>query len=174
MFFTEGNQYLCYSEKKMKAATVTEIKKELKFRSTEELMQLCLRLSRFKIENKELLTYLLFESEDEEAFITGIKDQIDQQFSEINTNSYLYIKKSVRKILRGIKKYCRYSPKKETEVELLLYFCKSLKEFTPSIKRNVTLTNLYQRQFEFIKKKVSALHDDLRYDYTIELEALIL
>ena len=156
----------------MKAATVTEIKKELKFRSSEELTQLCLRLSRFKKENKELLTYLLFESDNEEAFIKGIKDEMDELFAEINTNSYFYIKKSVRKILRGIKKYCRYSPKKETEVELLLYFCKSLKEFTPSIRRNVTLTNLYQRQIDFITKKVSALHEDLQYDYTLELEEL--
>jgi hypothetical protein len=156
----------------MKAATITEIKKELKFRSSEELILLCLRLSRFKIENKELLTYLLFESENEEAFIKGIKEEIDQQFWEINTNSYFYIKKSVRKILRGIKKYSRYSPKKETEVELLLYFCESLKEFNPPIRNNVTLTNLYQRQLDFITKKVSVLHEDLQYDFTLELEEL--
>jgi len=156
----------------MKAATITEIKKELKFKSPEELTALCLRLSRFKKENKELLTYLLFESEDEEAFIKGIKEEIDQQFWEINTNSYFYIKKSVRKILRGIKKYSRYSQKKETEVELLLYFCKSLKEFTPPIRNNVTLTNLYERQIAFITKKVSMLHEDLQYDYTLELQAL--
>ena len=156
----------------MKAATVTEIKKELKFKSSEELMLLCLRLSRFKKENKELLTYLLFESENEEVYIQGVKEEIDQQFWEINTNSFFYIKKSVRKILRGIKKYIRYSPKKETEVELLLYFCKSLNEFTPSIQSNVTLTNLYERQIVFITKKVSLLHEDLQYDYTQELDAL--
>ena len=158
----------------MKAATVTEIKKELKFKSSEELMLLCLRLSRFKKENKELLTYLLFESENEEVYIQGIKEEIDQQFWEINTNSFFYIKKSVRKILRGIKKYIRYSPKKETEVELLLYFCKSLNEFTPSIRSNATLTNLYERQIVFITKKVSLLHEDLQYDYTQELDALAL
>ena len=158
----------------MKAATVTEIKKELKFKSSEELMLLCLRLSRFKKENKELLTYLLFESENEEVYIQGVKEEIDQQFWEINTNSFFYIKKSVRKILRGIKKYIRYSPKKETEVELLLYFCKSLNEFTPSIQSNVTLTNLYERQIVFITKKVSLLHEDLQYDYTQELDALAL
>jgi|TARA_B100000767_G_C19682193_1_gene500101 hypothetical protein len=156
----------------MKAATVTEIKKELKFKSSEELMLLCLRLSRFKKENKELLTYLLFESENEEVYIQGIKEEIDQQFWEINTNSFFYIKKSVRKILRGIKKYIRYSSKKETEVELLLYFCKSLNEFTPSIRSNATLTNLYERQIVFITKKVSLLHEDLQYDYTQELAAL--
>ncbi len=156
----------------MKAATISEIKKELTFKSQEDLTALCQRLSRFKKDNKELLTYLLFEAEDEEAFIKGIKEEMDQQFWEINTNSYFYIKKSVRKILRGVKKYSRYSPKKETEVELLLYFCKSLKDFTPPIRSNVTLTNLYERQIVFIKKKVSMLHEDLQYDYALELKAL--
>jgi hypothetical protein len=158
----------------MKAASVSEVKKELKHRSNEELMELCLRLSRFKKENKELLTYVLFESEDEDAFIRGIKLQVDEQFEAINTNSYFYIKKSVRKILRELKKFIRYSPVKETEVEILLYFCSTLKDFSPSIKRNVTLTNLYNRQIDFVKKKVLLLHEDLQYDYTLELEELSL
>ena len=156
----------------MKAATVSEIKKELKLRSTEELLELCLRLSRFKKENKELLTYLLFESDDEQAFIRSVKSHMEAQFEEINVNSYFYIKKSVRKILREIKKYIRYSQNKETEVELLLHFCAILKDFAPSIQRNVTLTNLYNRQLDFIEKKMTALHEDLQYDYEIELNEL--
>lgn len=158
----------------MKAATVSEIKKELKFRSTEELTALCLRLARFKKENKELLTYLLFESENEEAFIESAKLEMEAQFKQINTNSFFYIKKSVRKILREVKKHIRYSPVKETEVELLLHFCSTLKEFKPSIKRNTTLVNLYNRQLEFITKKMSVLHEDLQYDYTKEIEDLTL
>lgn len=158
----------------MKAATVSEIKKELKFRSTEELATLCLRLARFKKENKELLTYILFESENEEAFIESAKLEMEAQFDLINTNSFFYIKKSVRKILRDTKKHIRYSPVKETEVELLLHFCSALKDFKPSIKRNTTLFNLYNRQLEFIEKKVSVLHEDLQYDYTQELAALTL
>ena len=45
--------------KKMKAAGVKAIKEELKNRDREELSELCLSLSKFKKENKELLTYLL-------------------------------------------------------------------------------------------------------------------
>ncbi|TDY11438.1 MULTISPECIES: hypothetical protein [Flavobacteriaceae] len=156
----------------MKAATVVSIKKELQHRSSEELIELCLRLSKFKKENKELLTYLLFESHDETGYIEAVKSEIDDLFEQINTNSYFYIKKSVRKILRLIKKYARYSLKKETEVELLLYFCKQLKAFKPSIKHNVTLTNIYQRQLVAIQKIVATLHEDLQYDYTVELEQL--
>ena len=133
-------------------------------------MALCLRLSKFKKENKELLTYLLFESDHEEGYIETVKSEIDELFSEINTNSYFYIKKSVRKILRNLKKYIRYSGHKETEVELLLYFCQKLKDFRPSIRRNTTLTNLYHRQLDFVEKKIGLLHEDLQYDYGLLLE----
>ena len=104
----------------MKTATVRELKNELQYRSQTELVELCLRLSKFKKENKELLTYLLFEQLDEDAFILGVKREIASDFELINRNSYFYIKKSVRKILRNTKKYIRYSQKKETEVELLI------------------------------------------------------
>ena len=156
----------------MTAASVVQIKKELKHRDPEELLQLCLRLARFKKENKELLTYLLFESDSESGYIETVKAEIDAQFSTINTASYFYIKKSIRKILRTIKKYIRYSGNKETEVALLLYFCETLRDFSPSIKRNTTLMNLYERQLVFIAKKVDVLHEDLQYDYGVLLDEL--
>lgn len=156
----------------MKSATVANIRKELKHKSNDELAELCLRLSRFKKENKELLTYLLFEADYEAGYIETVKAEIDEQFDQINTNSFFYIKKSVRKILRNTKKYIRYSLNKETEVELLLYFCQKLKEMTPSISKNTTLTNLYDRNILAIKKKVKNLHEDLQYDYNLELEDL--
>jgi len=156
----------------MKAASLKEIKSELNHRSSQELLAICLRLAKFKKENKELLTYLLFESENEEAFKQSIKEKLDFDFEAINTKTYFYIKKSVRKILRELKKFIRYSQNKETEVELLLYFCEKLKEFKPSIKRNMTLVNLYNRQLEFISKKIKTLHEDLQYDYQLELENL--
>lgn len=156
----------------MKAVTVNQLKKELVTCTNDELIELCLRLSKFKKENKELLTYLLFESSDEIGYIDSIKTEIDVQFDTINTSSFHYIKKSVRKILRLIKKFSRYSLKKETEVELLLYFCSKLREFKPSIKQNTTLVNIYNRQLVTIKKIVLTLHEDLQYDYQIQIDTL--
>ena len=156
----------------MKAVTVKELKKELSNRTPNELLDLCLRLSRFKKENKELLTYLLFESSDEVTYIESVKREIDQQFEQVNKKTYYLIKKSVRRILTNVKKYSRYSLKKETEVDLLIYFCTKLKNFTPSIHRNVRLQNIYIKQVETINKKVSALHEDLQYDYEEDLNEL--
>jgi hypothetical protein len=149
----------------MKTATVRELKNELQYRSQTDLVELCLRLSKIKKENKELLTYLLFEQSDEDAFILGVKREITSDFEMINRNSFFYIKKSVRKILRNTKKYIRYSKKKETEVELLLYFCQELKEFRPNYKNNVSLVNIFDRQILSIKKAIATLHEDLQYDY---------
>ena len=156
----------------MKTATVTEIKKELAHQSPKELIALCLRLSKFKKENKELLTYLLFET-NETDYILAIKEDISQLFNEININSYFYIKKSVRKILRLTKKHIRYTQNKETEIELLLYFCEELKNMKPSMTRNVSLQNIFDRQVILIKKAITKLHEDLQYDYTMELERLV-
>lgn len=157
----------------MKAATIKELKQELSIRSQGELLELCLRLSKFKKENKELLTYLLYEASNEAAYIENVKSEIAFEFEQINRKSYYFIKKSVRKILRNIKKYIRYSKKKETEVELLIYFCSELKNMSPSIDNNATLQNLYNRQIEVIRKAISTLHEDLQYDYNLELYQLL-
>jgi len=157
----------------MKTATVSVIKKELKHLSQEEMIELVLRLSKFKKENKELLTYLLFEESSESSYIQAVKQEIDDTFETINTSSYFFIKKSVRKILRLVKKYIRYSNNKETEVELMLYFCSKLKNMHPPMERDKALHNIYLRQVEASRKSISKLHEDLQYDFDRELETLL-
>lgn len=156
----------------MKAVSIKILKDELQHKNTKELLELCLKLSRFKKENKELLTYLLFESHNEEQFVLTIKDEMDIHFSEINTKSYFYIRKSVRKILTNTKKYIRYSKNKETEVALLLYFCSKLKSFKPTIKKSPRIQNVLLTQLKQIEKIIITLHEDLQFDYKIELDAL--
>jgi hypothetical protein len=156
----------------MKAVTVKEIKLDLENRSPKELRELCLRLSKFKKENKELLTYLLFESGDESSYIESVKRDIDQQFEERNRKSQYLIKKSLRKILRNTRKYIRYSLKKETEVELLIYYCMKLKNISPSIQKNSALLKLYVGLTETIRNKIAGLHEDLQFDYEAELREL--
>ena len=157
----------------MKTASIKELKDELSHKSANELKELCLHLSRFKKENKELLTYLLFEAHNEEAYIESIKSEIDHQFDEINTKSYFYIRKSVRKILSQTKKYIRYSKKKETEAELLLYFCEKLKSLSPSYQRSQRLQSIFDTQIRMATKAIDKLHEDLQYDYKLELENLL-
>lgn len=162
-FFVSKSRYLKIHVI-MKAAGIREIKAELKERSPQELLEICLKLTRFKKENKELLTYLLFEEEDEDSFIIGVKEEMDTAFAAINKRSYYLMKKGVRKILKETKKYIRYSKKKPTEVELILHFCKKTKLLDPS-GRNVFIQNICERNLIAVKKKIATLHEDLQFDY---------
>ncbi|MGB1248638.1 MAG: hypothetical protein ACPG4Z_07110, partial [Chitinophagales bacterium] len=96
----------------------------------------------------------------------------DTQFETINTSSYYFIKKSVRKILRYCKKYIKYSKKKETEIEVLLRFCQKLKQISPSIHKNKVLQNIYDRQVLLIRKSIQSLHEDLQFDYLQEVDEM--
>ncbi len=156
----------------MKASTVHVLKQELSTLKPTDLTELCLRLARFKKENKELLTYLLFEAHDEEGFITGVKKEIDTGFEEINLSQLYFAKKSLRKIVRIINKFSRYSGQKESELRLRLHFCHTLKDSGIPIERNPVINNLYLSQLKKINGLLSTLHDDLQYDYRTEIEAL--
>ena len=156
----------------MRPASLNELKQELKSLSQNDLLEICLRLTKYKKENKELLTYLLFEKGNEAGYIKAIKLEMEEQFGEINKINMYFIKKSIRKILRSTNKYIKYSGSKETEVELLLYFCKVFKESGIRIRSSTTLTNLYENQLRKITKTISGLHEDLQYDYGVEVGKL--
>jgi hypothetical protein len=133
---------------------------------------MCLRLARFKKENKELLTYLLFEANDIEAYISGVKQEIDEGFAEINTSSIYFAKKSLRKILRVTNKYIRYTGNKQAEIELLLYFCFKLKQSGIAFHKSNALNNLYHAQLKKIKAAIATMHEDLQYDYLRQADQL--
>ncbi|AZQ43493.1 hypothetical protein [Nonlabens ponticola] len=156
----------------MKTATAKEVRDELKYRTDDELRAIILRLSRFKKENKELLSYLLFEAHHEEEYIENVKKLIDEKLLAINTSNGYYAKKAVRRILKETKKYVRYSGSKETEVSLLIHFCYSLQETHPSLLRLKIVRDIVQRQIVLIKVRISTLHEDLQYDYEQELDKI--
>jgi hypothetical protein len=156
----------------MKAASIADIKKELKEKPGPELVELCLRLARFKKDNKELLSYLLFEEHDWPAYVQHIKSEIDEGFDDMNTGNLFWVKKSLRKILRLTNKHIRYMGEKEAEVELLLYFIRKIKESGIAIKKSTQLNNLYQSQVKKVETAIATLHEDLQHDYYRQLEAL--
>jgi hypothetical protein len=156
----------------MAAATIHEIKQELSALKSAELVNLCLRLGKFKKENKELLTYLLFEAHDEDAFIGKIKEEVDQLFAEINTSQVYFAKKSLRKILRIVNKYIRYSGSKQTETELILHFCLKLKASGLAKEKNQVIQKLLQQQLKKLETSIKTLHEDLQYEYVKQLKEL--
>jgi hypothetical protein len=153
----------------MKASSISSLKKELSTLPAGDVLEICLKLVRYKKENKELLSYLLFDANNEPEYISSVKEEINLQFAEINLGHLYFAKKSVRKILKTTNKYIRYSGNKQTEVELLIHFCTKLKESGIQIKHSNSLNNLYQNQVRKIHLAISALHEDLQHDYLNEI-----
>jgi predicted CopG family antitoxin len=156
----------------MEIASLSNIKKELKNLPPEVLQDVIKRLAKYKKDNKELLSYLLFEAYNEDEYIRQVKEEIDLEFMSLNRSSFYLAKKTIRKVLKTTKKHIRFSGKKETEIELLLYFCKKLKDSRLNYKRSRVVFNMYLTQVKRIQKVISMLHEDLQYDYREELEAL--
>lgn len=155
----------------MKTSSLSKLKKELETLTTEDILEVCMKIAKYKKENKELLSYLLFDANYEPEYINSIKNDIDEQFGEINLSNLYYAKKSIRKILRTTNKYIRYSGIKRTEVELRIFFCKRLIQTGIPVKTSATLSNLFNAQLLKINKAVSMLHEDLQYDYQKEINS---
>jgi|ERR1700677_4507860 hypothetical protein len=156
----------------MKSATIQEIKTELKSLPAPQLTELCLRLAKFKKDNKELLTYLLFEATDENSFIAAVKKEMDEGFTELPKPNLYLTKKTLRKILRTTAKQVRYMSSPQAEVELLTYFCRKIRDSKIPVKDSPVLTNLYKQQLKKIRTTIATLHEDLQHDFLRNLKGL--
>jgi len=156
----------------MESRSIKEIRDELKNYPPEQLQELCLRMARFKKDNKELLTYLLFESENEAGFIKIVKAEIDAGFKNMNRKSGYLIKKSLRKILKDTTQAIRYSGIKTTEVELLIYFCRKMRTEKIPMSTSPIIRNMYARQVHKIETTIAKLHEDLQFDYEADIAYL--
>ena len=156
----------------MKGASVNELKKELITKTPAKLVELCVRLARFKKENKELLTYLLFEAHDLDGYISSVKKVMDSQLETVNKSNVYFVKKTLRKILRTTNKFIRYTGSAIAETELRIYFCVLVRSMNINTRKHQVIWNIYQNQIKKINKSISALHEDLQYDYNRELAKL--
>ncbi len=156
----------------MKAASAHEIKKELGSLDRPALVEYCLRLAKFKKENKELLTYLIYEAQDESAYVINVKADLDDEFSRLSSENLYYLKKSLRRILRIVNKQIRYSGVGKTELELRIHFCRSIKNLGIHLEKSSVLHNLYLQQIKKINAALAKLDEDLQFDYQSDIERL--
>ena len=156
----------------MTTASLQEIKKELHTLDQEAVESLCNRLAKYKKENKELLTYLLFEAHDERAYIENVKEELRELFKTLPSSNLYLIKKTLRKILRFANKQIKYSGIKQTELELRIFFCTKMKEAKIPRVPGTVLFNLYQQQLNKIETSFAKLPEDLQTDYERELKII--
>ncbi|MXV52416.1 hypothetical protein GS399_15685 [Pedobacter sp. HMF7647] len=152
--------------------TLQEIKKELKHLNATDLAEICLRMSKYKKENKELISYLLFDASDPMQFAETVKSELKVEFENINKH-YYYSVKSLRKILRLLNRYAKYTADKQVETELLLWFAGNFLIYTDTRSSHKPLRLIFTRQLEKIKKVIAKLPEDLQFDYSQEYELLL-
>jgi hypothetical protein len=152
---------------------VQDIKKELQHLDNNQLIELCLRLVRYKKENKELTGYLLFEADNERAFIHSLVAESGFMFSQLPHNNY-QLAKSLRKILRLINKYVKFMGSKEAEIELLINFCRNYIQYVDKRAASYKpLRLILTRQLDKISKAIAKLHEDLQFDYSQDFNAMV-
>src|SRR5258708_32190857 len=157
----------------MTTASIQEIKKELRSHDAESLRELCMRLAKYKKENKELLNYLLFEAHNEQAYIENVKEEIRELFKTVPSSNVYYIKKSLRKILRFANRQIKYSGIKQTELEVRIFFCTKMKEAKIPRNPGTVLFNLYQQQLKKIESVFAKLPEDIQVDYDREMKYIL-
>src|ERR1700755_3631139 len=152
---------------------VAEIKKELQHLDNAQLAELCLRLVRHKKENKELTGYLLFDADNERAFIDGLVSESGLMFSQLPYNNY-QLAKSLRKILRFLNKYLKFMGSKEAEIELLINFCRNYIQYVDKRASSYKpLRLILTRQLDKISKAIAKLHEDLQFDYSQDFNSMV-
>ncbi len=150
----------------MTSVSLSDIRKELQHLDSDALQIFCLRLARYKKENKELLGYLLFDAHDEPGYIQQVKGQIELLFEEISDRNLYLTKKILRKILRYANRQIKYSGVPQTELELRIFFCEKIIEARIPLSTGTVLFNLYQQQLKKIDSVLVKLPEDLQTDYT--------
>jgi hypothetical protein len=156
----------------MKPSSLNEIKKELADVEADTLIEFCMRLGKFKKENKELLTYLLFEAQDENAYVEHVKTDIDEAFEDFSPTNLYYAKKTIRKILRMANRQIRYSGIRQTELEIRIHFCIKLRASGLRLDKSPVLMNLFNQQLKKITQALEKLPEDLQFDYRRAIDSL--
>lgn len=156
----------------MKAYSIHEIQRAMKELPAKDLLHFTARLAKYKLENKELLTYLLFYSSDEEGFVHIVKEEATSDFLDVNRTNLYFAKKTIRKVLRKITKYSRYSGIDKTEIELRIHFCELLNNSGLNFRESKVIENMYEGQLKKINILLNRLHEDLQFDYKEQIERI--
>lgn len=154
----------------MKAATISQLKKELETCTHSRLVEVALQLTKYKVENKELLSYILFDSDDLATYIADIKLEIDTAFEELKYYSFYHALKRLRKITRLIAKYVKYTGSKEVETELAVYFCDHFISHGYTENRYKSMMGILNSQVKKIERNMHKIHEDLAFDYRIKVK----
>lgn len=156
----------------MRVERLSDIKKELRLLNNDDLVEICLRLAKYKKDNKELLSFLLYDADSPLTYAESVKETLTENFKNLSRSSYTSTKE-LRKIIRLFTKHAKYTGSKEVEVELLLWFCSSFLAYADTNSSHKPLLALFNRQIEKARRILPKLHEDLQFDYSETYNNLI-
>lgn len=155
----------------MRPASIHEIRNQLQHLSPEELKDLIIRLARFKQENKGLITYRIFDSLDEDAFVVSVQQMIREVFIGINPAPYL-AKKTIRKAIRIGNQAIKYSGIPTTEISILCCLMDEMRTSAVDVSSSPVLINLARGLNKRAQRCFDTLHEDLQFEYRTQLQNL--
>lgn len=156
----------------MNSPKLSSIRKELNSLPPEVLISICLKLAKYKTENKELLNYLLFYNHDKQVYINEVKKFLDDSFSNLPYSDYTATK-ALRKATRLMNKHIKFIAEKHLELELSLYFCELFIGKGIIKTSHKPLIGLLYRQLKRADKLIPKLEDDLQFDFQHEFDNLL-
>ncbi len=151
---------------------LSDLKKELSELSKPDLIKLCLRVAKLKRENKELLAYLIFDADDPLFYAQKLKPELVDIFTLPFQHPY-YLTKSIRKSLRIVSKYYRFTSNKQGETELLLYLVEQFHEHWRAEFKYQALAKVIFRCLDKAQSNLKRIDEDYRADFEQPLQKLL-
>jgi hypothetical protein len=93
-------------------------------------------------------------------------------FSQLPVHSY-NAAKAMRKILRLLSKYTKFTGSKQAEIDLLMNFCINYINYTDRKVSYKPLRLILVRQVIKIRAIIAKLHEDLQFDHNQDFNAML-
>lgn len=156
----------------MKPADSKDIKAALTKLESATLREIILRLARLKKENKELLTYILFDAADKEGYVAEINHYVTQQMGEVNVKSAHFARKSLRRILKTAWRLVKYSGDAECVIQVNLHLLEEMNKSKIPFGKSTALENIRSQVKAAIEKNLKLVHADLAHDFKRQLQKM--
>lgn len=157
----------------MEIAGLADIRKELIHQSPDELVELVLRLARFRQDNKALAGYWLFDRQNPTEFLRQVHQALDHGFDELNFSTGYWVKKGLRKWQRQVNLYGRICGEAWMQADMQSYYVwvclRAQKRLSDPNYLAPLLASAEKKRVTLVKK----LDDDVQHDIQRQFERWI-
>lgn len=149
---------------------LADIKQALQQATPNELRDLCVRLARFKQDNKQLLHYALFYQDRPEVFIEEVNVRLKEAVETFNYSHAYWVKKGLRKWQRQVNLLGRISGEPWVQAKLQGMYALACYEAASKVAATEVLTNLCAQATKKFYAQVAKLEADWQHDLTRTFE----